>query len=277
MSIKSVVSAISSVGAAMLDETDGLSSGVSPETNNFPIISDNAVDSEAKRGEQQAYALNLRSQIEVRYAQQDRSQQDKDKLKPKPGERVVTMRGNKVIKTETVPHPQQRTGTLRPRPGERVVTMTSSGRVLRTEVVPQQPVKPTLATYARQSDKLIQGAGSDVRERNRAITGAYASLYMQNPEAFAWLGAAAYASGQVGYAIDTLDAVSATAAGAMTLPNTQLDDAARDAVLQNASAVRKNDGGRQHYYLPQHLSGQLGISARRHSGVTTIGNRTPCN
>jgi hypothetical protein len=177
MSIKSVVSIVSSVGEAILDETNDLSSGAS-STGGSPVVSDIHFDSEPKRGEQRAYAQHLRSQVEPRYAQQQNQtqQQDKDKLKPKPGERVVTMRGKKIIRTETVPYPQQRAGTVRPRPGERVVTMTSRGRILRTEVVPQQPVKPTLATYARQADKLIQGAGSDARERNRAITGAYASL-----------------------------------------------------------------------------------------------------
>lgn len=175
----------------------------------------------------------MRSQVEAKYAQQQdqTQQQDTDKLKPKPGERVVTMRGKKVVKTETVPYPNQKNGALRPRAGERVVTMTSSGRVLRTEIVPQQPAKPTLATYARQAEKLIADAGSDARERNRAITGAYASLYMQKPEAFAWLGAAAYASGQVGYAIDTLDTASAT--------GVELPMPISGTVLENAAAVRK--------------------------------------
>lgn len=237
MSIKSVVSGN---GAAMLNDTNGLSTGASLETNAFPVAPNTAADVEIKRAEQQMYAHARRAQIEAQYAQQERPPQDKLKpLKPKPGERVVTMRGKKVIRTETVPQPQQqRTGAVRPRAGERVVTMTPSGKVLRTEVVPQQLVKPTLATYRQQADKLIQGAGNDVRERNRAITGAYASLYMQNPQAFVWLGAAAYASGQVGYAMDIANETNAGLSAA-TLPNTLLDEAARTFIRQNSGAVRQ--------------------------------------
>lgn len=237
MSVKSILSAVSS-GVAMLDNTNGLPPGASSEPGVFPNAPN--ADADAKRGEQQMRAQSSRSQIEARYAQQqEHPQQDKDKLKPKPGERVVTMRGKKVVKTETVPYPQRRTGAMRPRPGERVVTMTPSGRILRTEIVPRQPVKLTLAAYARQADKLIEAAGGDARERNRAITGAYAAMYVQNPEAFQWLGAAAYASGQVGFLMDVVDAVNAGADGAAMPPNTPINGAARDVVKQNAGAVKK--------------------------------------
>lgn len=241
MSIKSVVSAISSAGTAILDQANGSSQNAAHQAKESPVFSDNVVNPETKRGERQAHAQNVRSQLEIRYAQQQNQtrQDDKDKLKPKPGERVVTMRGRKIVKTEIVLDAPQRAGAMRPRPGERVVTMTTSGRVLRREVVPEQPVKPTLATYARQADKLIQGAGGDVRERNRAITGAYASLYVENPQAFQWLGAAAYASGQVGFLMDALDVGNAAADGAAAQPNLPINGAARDVIKQNAGAVKK--------------------------------------
>lgn len=43
--------------------------------------------------------------------------------------------------------------------------------------------------------------GKDARERNKIISGAYADLYLKNPE-FKWAGLAAYASKQVGCAMD---------------------------------------------------------------------------
>jgi hypothetical protein len=48
---------------------------------------------------------------------------------------------------------------------------------------------------------MIAPAGDDHRERNHIITGAYADLYHRN-KSFAWAGLAAYASKQVGCAMD---------------------------------------------------------------------------
>ncbi len=99
--VKSITSATSSISSVKLDNKNVSPSKVSSKPNSFPI-SPNA-DVEIKRSEQQMYADSRRSQVEARYAQQERSQQDK--LKPKPGERIVTVRGKKIIKTETVPYP----------------------------------------------------------------------------------------------------------------------------------------------------------------------------
>ena len=71
------------------------------------------------------------------------------------------------------------------------------------------PTKP-FSEYQTDALKLIQkpganpvtGANVDVRERNQAISGAYADLYLKNPEAFVWIGAAAYGSSQAGAAMD---------------------------------------------------------------------------
>jgi hypothetical protein len=68
--------------------------------------------------------------------------------------------------------------------------------------LPSLPPSPTLNDYRNQALSLIGGTGGDVRQRNARISGAYADLYLRNPEAFRWPGAAAYASGQVGFAMD---------------------------------------------------------------------------
>ena len=52
-----------------------------------------------------------------------------------------------------------------------------------------------------EAEKLIEPAGDDHRERNHIINGAYADLYRRQPK-FVWAGLAAYASKQVGCAMD---------------------------------------------------------------------------
>jgi uncharacterized Zn-binding protein involved in type VI secretion len=49
--------------------------------------------------------------------------------------------------------------------------------------------------------KALLAPGKDHRERNKIISGAYADLYLKNPD-FKWAGLAAYASKQVGCAMD---------------------------------------------------------------------------
>lgn len=104
-------------------------------------------------------------------------------------------------------------------PKSEVNTLTSTNKAdnqssSTTNVVDSYPNAPTstktISDYKEQAIKMIQKPNAvevnspeaDVRERNRIITGAYADLYLKNPEAFSWLGAAAYASGQVGFALD---------------------------------------------------------------------------
>lgn len=68
---------------------------------------------------------------------------------------------------------------------------------------------PHLCDCARQWKELQDEAmaiiapyDGDHRERNRVISAAYAKLYMSNPHDFIWAGLAAYASKQVGCAMD---------------------------------------------------------------------------
>lgn len=55
--------------------------------------------------------------------------------------------------------------------------------------------------YEDEAAALLAPAGGDVRARNRIITGAYADLYLRD-RSLAWAGLAAYASKQVGCAMD---------------------------------------------------------------------------
>ena len=57
------------------------------------------------------------------------------------------------------------------------------------------------AAVDREAKDVIDPAGDDHRKRNHIINGAYADLYLRNPD-FAWAGLAAYASKQVGCAMD---------------------------------------------------------------------------
>jgi uncharacterized Zn-binding protein involved in type VI secretion len=52
-----------------------------------------------------------------------------------------------------------------------------------------------------EAQKILDPVDHDHRERNKAISGAYADLYLNNPE-FQWCGLAGYASKQVGCAMD---------------------------------------------------------------------------
>lgn len=75
--------------------------------------------------------------------------------------------------------------------------------------------------YQEEARTLIEPAGEDHRERNTIISAAYADLCLKNPE-FRWAGLAAYASKQVGCAMDyalKMRAIggSAGAAGAGTM------------------------------------------------------------
>lgn len=55
--------------------------------------------------------------------------------------------------------------------------------------------------YREEAEALIAPHDEDHRARNRAISAAYARLYLENPN-FTWAGLAAYASKQVGCAMD---------------------------------------------------------------------------
>lgn len=88
--------------------------------------------------------------------------------------------------------------------------------VLREEAVEPQPLspadqratpqdQPALGEYKREALEMIGGRDRDVRERNDAISGAYAALYMKNKDAFRWPGAAAHASTQVGLSMDVFN------------------------------------------------------------------------
>ncbi len=57
------------------------------------------------------------------------------------------------------------------------------------------------AAYQAEAEALIAPAGDDHRQRNHIINGAYASLFQKNPK-FVWAGLGAYASKQVGCAMD---------------------------------------------------------------------------
>jgi len=57
------------------------------------------------------------------------------------------------------------------------------------------------AAYQAEAMAIIDPAGGDHRKRNHLINGAYANLYLRNRD-FAWAGLAAYASKQVGCAMD---------------------------------------------------------------------------
>ena len=56
--------------------------------------------------------------------------------------------------------------------------------------------------YRDEAEAIIAPHDHDPRSRNRAISAAYASLYLRNRD-FVWAGLAAYASKQVGCAMDT--------------------------------------------------------------------------
>ncbi len=55
--------------------------------------------------------------------------------------------------------------------------------------------------YQREAEALLAPGDHDHRQRNHIINGAYASLYRRNPK-FTWAGLGAYASKQVGCAMD---------------------------------------------------------------------------
>lgn len=57
------------------------------------------------------------------------------------------------------------------------------------------------AAYQKEAEGIISPAGDDHRHRNHLINGAYADLYLRNSK-FVWAGLAAYASKQVGCAMD---------------------------------------------------------------------------
>jgi hypothetical protein len=61
-------------------------------------------------------------------------------------------------------------------------------------------VPKSLDYYRTKAEALLAGTNSIVG-RNRAITGAYANLFLKNPDLFLWPGMAAYASQQVGVGI----------------------------------------------------------------------------
>jgi uncharacterized Zn-binding protein involved in type VI secretion len=65
--------------------------------------------------------------------------------------------------------------------------------------------------YEAEAAALIAPAGDDHRARNRIINGAYADLYLRD-KSLAWVGLAAYASKQVGCAMDHAQRVSRAAA-----------------------------------------------------------------
>lgn len=100
---------------------------------------------------------------------------------------------------------------------------------------PPQTAKPqpTLEIYRRQATQILGTAvQADALTRNRAISGAYANLYVKNPEAFRWVGAAAHASGQVGLAIETTRATEA-----VRVAFAGDDAAAQEAAMNKLSAV----------------------------------------
>lgn len=70
---------------------------------------------------------------------------------------------------------------------------------------PQSRKPPTLADYLHEAQAMVGGMNRDPRKRNDAISGAYASLFLKNPAAFRWVGAAAHASTQVGLTMDVFD------------------------------------------------------------------------
>ena len=85
--------------------------------------------------------------------------------------------------------------------------VNGTGQTNAASQISQQQIAPTktLSEYKAEALKIIEknnGAMPDVRKRNDAISGAYASLYLKNPDAFVWPGAAAYASKLVGYSMD---------------------------------------------------------------------------
>lgn len=58
------------------------------------------------------------------------------------------------------------------------------------------------AQYRQEAEDVIAPYDHDHRQRNRAINRAYAQLYLRRPRDFVWAGLAAYASKQVGCAMD---------------------------------------------------------------------------
>lgn len=57
-----------------------------------------------------------------------------------------------------------------------------------------------IESYRTRAEALIANADTPVK-RNKAITGAYAAMYLKSPDVFLWPGMAAYASEQVGMGI----------------------------------------------------------------------------
>lgn len=69
------------------------------------------------------------------------------------------------------------------------------------EEAPESECAKLWKKYQDEALALIAPGDHDHRARNRIINGAYANLYLNNPE-FKWAGLAAYASKQVGCAMD---------------------------------------------------------------------------
>jgi len=66
---------------------------------------------------------------------------------------------------------------------------------------PQTECEKLWAKYQKEAEDILAPANEDHRERNKIISAAYADLCLKNPE-FQWAGLAAYASKQVGCAMD---------------------------------------------------------------------------
>ncbi|MCA9619487.1 MAG: PAAR domain-containing protein [Myxococcales bacterium] len=101
--------------------------------------------------------------------------------------------------------------------------------------------------YEAQAMGVIAPAGDDHRHRNHLINGAYANLYLKNPN-FAWAGLAAYASKQVGCAMDHCQKVKGIAPGGgpLGVPSFAMADYLHDQLGK----------GNQHLFLdvyPLHL------------------------
>ncbi len=73
--------------------------------------------------------------------------------------------------------------------------------------------------YRDEAEAIVAPHDDDPRARNRAISAAYADLYLKNPD-FVWAGLAAYASKQVGCAMDS--ATHAINVGGKLLPGVAL-------------------------------------------------------
>ena len=80
------------------------------------------------------------------------------------------------------------------------------------EVITQAECASLWAKYQKEAQALIDPVDGDHRLRNKVISGAYADLYL-NDSQFTWAGLAAYASKQVGCAMDHAAGVKALGKG----------------------------------------------------------------